>query len=350
MEGRTNGTARAHEREIAAEAVRWFEKLRSGQAEEAAQRREFARWLKRSPRNVHHFLFSTMLDRTLEKMDPERKLDVAAMLAEASAGAVPLGKEPSASPTGAATDVRDRSIRSKRPSAFRSAAGLAAILVVATLVGWPLLKSRGAQEYVTGVGEQRTVKLEDGSVLQLNTMSRIAVTFSRSHRDIRLREGEALFKVAPQTARPFRVLVEGNVIQALGTQFNVYRKPQAVMVAVLEGRVAVQADKTTVLSAGEEARVEQGRVVRAKEPDVAGAASWRQRRLVFRVAALDDVIKEFNRYNRAPKIRLEGLDGTSRHYTGTFDADDPGSLALLLSQDPTLSVERTPEQIVIRPR
>ena len=58
---------------------------------------------------------------------------------------------------------------------------------------------------------------------------------------------------------------------------------------------------------------------------------------------------EFNRYNRAPRLRLEGIGGDTRHYTGTFDADDPQSLALLLSQDRTLSVDQGNGEIVIRP-
>ncbi len=344
------------ERQIAEEAVQWFETLKAP-ASGARQHAGFAQWLKRSPRNVQHFLFATTLDHSLQSIDPQRRLDVDAMLAEAGQTAIPMRKTPLP-----ATAPRLRKTGIRR-AVWPIAAGIAATCALAALLWQQTTNTSGRGSYVTAVGEQRTFQLADGSILQMNTGSRVQVRFSAQARDIELLEGEALFKVAQEAARPFRVQAGDSVIQALGTQFNVYRRNKEVTVAVLEGRVAVHADsspaetgsavaekRSAVLAAGETARVEDGAVSRAQNTDISNAVAWRQRRLVFKVSPLGEVVAEFNRYNRAPRLRLDGIDGNARHYTGTFDADDPESLALLLSQDATLEVRRDGGEIVIRQR
>ncbi|MEJ1960797.1 MAG: FecR domain-containing protein [Gammaproteobacteria bacterium] len=97
----------------------------------------------------------------------------------------------------------------------------------------------GWKQYSTAVGEQRVIELQDGSTVRLNTQSRIAVRLSEHTRDIRLISGEAIFKVHHDTARPFRVHTLGAFIQAVGTEFNVYRRADRTKVAVLEGRVQI---------------------------------------------------------------------------------------------------------------
>src|SRR6185312_4127329 len=73
--------------------------------------------------------------------------------------------------------------------------GIAAAVLVAALAGggywW--IETTGA--YATGIGEQRTAKLADGSFIYLNTDSKVEVDFSDKARDVRLLRGEALFVV-----------------------------------------------------------------------------------------------------------------------------------------------------------
>lgn len=56
---------------------------------------------------------------------------------------------------------------------------------------------------------------------------------------LELDRGEALFRVARDAARPFQVRIDDRVIEALGTQFNVYRRADDVLLTVVEGRVSV---------------------------------------------------------------------------------------------------------------
>jgi transmembrane sensor len=90
--------------------------------------------------------------------------------------------------------------------------------------------------------------------------------------------------------------------------------------------------------------------VRNAKADVMKTVAWRERRLIFDDAPLEDVIYEFNRYNQSPRLTLDGVPPGSHHYNGIFDAADPDSLAELLSREPDLAIERRTGEIVIRRR
>jgi transmembrane sensor len=201
-------------------------------------------------------------------------------------------------------------------------------------------------EYVTAIGEQRTFKLDDGSVLHLNTQSRAEVAFSKQTRQVRLIEGEALFVVERDAARPFLVESGGVTIRAVGTQFNVYRHANTTTVSVVEGAVQVAESR---LGAGEEASVTNGRVKRRLKPDVADAIAWRARRLVFRDTPLAAVAAEFNRYNKT-QIHIEGAAARDKQLTAIFSADHPQSLILYMRKDSALAVEQSGMNVTIRTR
>src|SRR5262249_20575532 len=143
----------------------------------------------------------------------------------------------------------------KRTRAWRGWSSLAASVVVLGVLGWfasPLRYAAGTT-YVTQLGEQRTFRLPDGSVLYLNTQSRATVSYSNIARDVQLEQGEALFAVAAESRRPFRVHTGTAVVQAIGTQFNVYRNLDATTVSVIEGRVKVSpADEARDVSGSSE--------------------------------------------------------------------------------------------------
>jgi len=234
-----------------------------------------------------------------------------------------------------------------------AAAGVAFAAIWVGLSHW--------ERFETPIGEQRAIQLAEGSIVNLNAQSLLQVRFSDSKRDIRLLRGEAMFKVAPDRVRPFRVHTPSAVVQAVGTQFNVYARPDGTTtVAVLEGRVQVSADGTAAakrsaapaaLAAGEEARIEAtGNVERRANANVADAVAWQQRKLVFKRTALEDIVMEFNRYNKSLQIRLDGVEPGSLRFTGAFDADDPLSLAALLARESDLAVQRRDKEIVIRAR
>lgn len=198
------------------------------------------------------------------------------------------------------------------------ATGLMALLVVPTV--WP-------PTYATQLGEQRTVRLADGSRVQLDTDSKIRVRLSRDRRDIQLVRGQAMFEVAHDATRPFVVRAAGTRVQALGTRFDVRLIGDGARVILLEGRVEVASPataRTWTLAPGQELvslRAPQSTPIAPRTVDVAAETSWTRGQLVFRDMRLTDAIDEINRYSQAP-IHLQSPALSDARVSGVFDADD----------------------------
>ena len=75
--------------------------------------------------------------------------------------------------------------------------------------------------YETAVGEHSNVNLPDGSLLVLNTNSRVIVKYTEEHRLFLLERGELNIEVAHDKTRPLSVVAGNKVVQAVGTAFNV---------------------------------------------------------------------------------------------------------------------------------
>lgn len=324
---------------VAERAAEWLCVLEEGGAREQAA---FAEWVSASPLHLKEFLFMSALESEAGRMDPERKLAVEEILARAQGNVVRLKNE---NPPAPVLFPQHGSRRTRRWTWAAAAAGVLAAVLAAWMLG------TDGQTHQTAVGEQRRVELTDGSVIQLGTGSRVQISFSEAARDIRLLAGEALFKVKRDPSRPFRVHAGESVIQAVGTQFNVLRRPSGTTVSVVEGVVRVYAPAgEDSLSLGEQARIDaSGRVEKRKVADVATLAAWRQDRLVFRDETLEDIAAEFNRYNRGLQIRLSAGELRHRRYTAVFDAGDPQSLIQFLREDDRLRVEHDGGEITIQP-
>jgi transmembrane sensor len=354
--------SKTHELEAlyAVEASGWVETMRHASPGDEMR---FVAWLKESPRNVRDFLLMLSLDCALEKLDAERLHSIEALITKVDQRLTPLTLRP-ASGAPAATAARSWRLRW---------AALAAGVLVAAVGALLWYAHPGFHEFETATGEQRTFELEDGSVVSLNTHSRVAVRLGTHAREVRLLRGEALFHVAHDPSRPFLVSTDDAVVQAVGTQFDVYRRDDGTVVAVLEGRVNVTtaapapaasgsaaapvagrgAPRTAAvrsLGASQEAQVShEGSVSIREVNNVSDMVAWRERRLIFRDQTLEQIVGEFNRY-RAHPIRLEGSGVSERVYTGVFDADDADSLLQVLARDPALVVEREGGATLVRLR
>ena len=97
-------------------------------------------------------------------------------------------------------------------------------------------------EFYTAIGQQQDVKLDDGSIVSLNTDSHLEVDFSGDIRMVRLLKGEAHFDVAKNPKRPFVVYAGQGMVWAVGTAFNVRYTDVNVDVVVTEGTVKVYAE------------------------------------------------------------------------------------------------------------
>ena len=186
--------------------------------------------------------------------------------------------------------------------------------------------------------------LPDGSSFDLNTNSRVEVDYSERTRVIRLERGEAYFKVAHDTHRPFWVHAGDRWVRAVGTAFNVYLRPAGVEVTVSEGTVNVvnaAADESppsdasytksaASVTAGQQADA-HGRadVIHALDTtQLSRLLAWRKSSLYFQDEPLGDVVNELMRYTT---LKIEIADDSLRQLPvgGTFQTSPEGAEALL---------------------
>ncbi|MEJ0040337.1 MAG: FecR domain-containing protein [Gammaproteobacteria bacterium] len=332
---------------VTEQASSWWTLLNNGDAT-AADHRAFGDWVARSPERVDAFLQSARLSQALTSGKirwPDTPVEDLIRASKAASGEVislPLPyseRRPNASSEEAPPKFRVRTMTARR---------IAAVAAIALLaLGVWLASVLSPERFRTALGEQRSVVLNDGSVVTLNTSSSIEVRMTRDHRVVRLLAGEALFEVAHDAARPFDVTADETTVRAVGTQFNVNRGSGGTTVTVVEGKVAVftpaaspsgEAEKLP-LAAGEQLIVSPRIKPHAALADAAVATAWTQRKLVFDHRPLSEVADEFNRYNRRT-IEIQGVELRGEEITGVFASNDPESFITFLARMPDVRIER----------
>jgi len=316
------------------QATRWWTVM-NDEPVASADRQQFASWVSRSPERIGAYLRAERLMRALYKPEvswPDTSAEALVRQAKASSGDVlslPATRPPKSAP---AASWKSRA-RSGPGKIARLAIGAAAALVVAVVLHRGL--GGTPQQFTTQVGEQHSMVLSDGSLVTLNTDSRIEVELRPERRVISLLSGEAMFEVAHDNSRPFDVIIGNVVVRAVGTQFNVDRRATRTTVTVLEGRVLV--DDVPVAAGQSVSVTEQGVTSPERLANLASAIAWTQRRLVFDHRSLGEVAEEFNRYNHR-WIHIDDAALRRQEVTGTFQANDPGAFLTFLSRLPGVSV------------
>ncbi len=226
---------------------------------------------------------------------------------------------------------------------------------------YALLPRQQIETYRTDSGEVRMLPLADGSVVTLNTDSEIAVDFAPERRTIHLVRGEALFDVAKDRSRPFRVRTGVADVTAVGTSFTVRRavgadgaplEHGAVHVAVRTGVVEVAAPvgqrQSQLLGANMQAVAgEEGRVVARpmSSDELNRNLAWREGKIAFSDTSLREAVAEFNRYNRL-KLAIGDESIAGRTMTGLFSATNPKGFAAAVALSLEVGFYETADGIV----
>lgn len=340
--------------QIYEEASEWLIEFRTHSAD-ALSRERLDAWLRKSPEHVRAYLELSAIWEDTALHDPQRSVSAEAHIARARAGdnvvaLISRSLEPSEAPSRhqqssmapgpAGSDGPTLPPRETRFT-WRLVAA-AASLILGSIGVW---RSLQPDTYATAVGEQHSIALPDGSVVQLDASSRIRVRLSKSERDVDLLEGQALFQVAHDAGRPFIVRSGTALVRAVGTQFDVYRKKRGTIITVIEGQVAVappepgtiKAHSMILLSAGEQVTVLPESVSQPTRANMTATQAWMQRRLVFDSTPLSEVVDEFNRYN-THKLVVDDPELQKLEIIGVFSSTDPGSLIRFLRAQPGVLV------------
>ena len=334
-----------------AEASAWFIEFRAGDVTGTA-RVQFIEWLRRSPEHIQAYLEVAGAWAELPASDPSGKIDVDALIARARTEADVIELSTTTAPPGggrseAPPPQPPRMRFWGAPGRSLIATAALALLAVVTLRYWSSLTS---DSYATGIGEQRTIQLADGSTVELNARSKVRVHLSEHQRDVVLLDGQALFRVAKDKQRPFVVHVGEAQVRAVGTEFDIYRKPVATVVTVVEGRVEASDQSGSgsaapvLLSAGEQLTVTPHSLLKAAPADPAVATAWVQKRLMFEETPLSDVAEEFNRYNRRP-LSIDDRELRKLKISGVYSSTDPSSLINFLRSQNSMQIIETEQQV-----
>ncbi len=322
------------------QAIRWMVCLQSGDAT-TADRYQLDLWLAEHPSHKQEFERLARMWSTLDGTKPLLKAELSEAQAlwdqhhstNSPASRLPLWQW------------------SRLPI---TATALAVCLLVTCW--WWLTQPPAPILYQTAKGEQREVALADGSVVTLNTDTKIAVRFSERTRFVRLDKGEAWFMVTHDERRPFHVQVANGAIRDIGTQFIVNKSADKVQVSVLEGIVEVG-----LIQSGDAADTHRPMLVHQGEqvwygPDghlsdigsfnQSTVGAWKEGKLIFQAQPLAEVLTEVARY-RSDEIRLLDTNLPGIPVSGSFDIKNLESFPQALEDALPIHATRVNSQLTI---
>jgi transmembrane sensor len=133
------------------------------------------------------------------------------------------------------------------------------------------------------------IALSDGSHVWLNAESsiRYPIAFNGNNRTVEI-TGEAYFEVTHNAAKPFKVNVNGETIEDLGTKFNVNSFGKINQTTLLEGVVRIN---QTILKPGQQ--YEAGKL---SVPDLESVMAWKNGMFHFDQTGIEEVMREVARW------------------------------------------------------
>jgi transmembrane sensor len=290
-----------------------------------------------------------------------------------------------------------------RPAVKRTWAVSAMVLAACGLTALTVYQVWFANIYRTTIGEQRIVRLEDGSRVSLNSDTRVDIKLTGSMRHVTLVRGEAFFEVTHNPSRPFVVNAGNHDVTAVGTSFLVRFDPDATAVTLVEGQVTVsnaalpqpgpadgqvslpsgrdgvtrervsehrpssgnadgplvsgtlqpthpderdQAGSANVvtLTPGERLVVSRGAAPRLDSPHIDTVTAWRRGEVVLEKTTLADAVAEMNRYEDE-KLVIDSPDIARLRVSGIYHVGDSAGFAQTIAKLYRLQVTEGNNQI-----
>lgn len=205
---------------------------------------------------------------------------------------------------------------------------------------------------VTLKGEKSTVLLADGTIVYMNSNSRLSYpkSFSGPVRQVELL-GEAYFDVAHNKLQPFRVKTGGTITEVVGTEFNIKYRSRKLDLVVTKGAVKAykeNSDKFVSLTKGKmvTCNLNSGFTDPVKV-DVHRYTAWRENKLSFVHAPLTEVMNEIESFYNV-QIIYKNKFIKDKTLTGIFDTDSLDSILSMISLTMDMNISREGKRIIVR--
>ncbi len=205
------------------------------------------------------------------------------------------------------------------------------------------------------LGGEFFVILSDSTKVWLNsgTTLRYPVQFLGDERKVELK-GEAFFQVS-KTGQPFRVKSGGQIVEVLGTQFNIsaYQDENVVLTTLTEGKLKVFLEGETsneqILLPGNQCHFEKETKTLTQYPvNVNEFASWKDGWFVFKNAKLESMMKTLSRWYNMNVI-FENDKARSIRFTGDIKRyDDLSKFLSFIKKTDEVQIEIEGKTVVIK--
>ena len=150
-------------------------------------------------------------------------------------------------------------------------------------------------------GGQYEVTLADGTKVWLNAASslKFPTAFTGSERVVEL-TGEAYFEVAHNSKQPFKVKTANQIVQDIGTQFNVnsYADEDAAATTLVEGSVKIfDAGRQTMIKPGQQYLLKANGVPEVRnDVDIDEVTAWKNGLFQFNNADIKTIMRQISRW------------------------------------------------------
>ncbi len=333
------------------QAGQWFAFWRGDTpegSERQRQQQEFAGWLGKSPDNRSAY---EAVETTWEELGAFSGSDAVRQVIE-DARRDHQQRQQVIDRLAPATKPRRRLKRIGVPVAWAACL----LLAVGALLYWH--KQPSYTLYQTALGEQQMVKLQDGTVIKLNTDTILKVHSSSEKRHAVLESGQAFFEVTKNAERPFYVQTDYGTVTVLGTAFDLYTRDGRVTLSLTEGKVKVTGpaiaeslELEVAPDSGDARRVDllDDRVSEVQTVAANEIQAWQNNKAIFDSVPLNQAVAEINRYN-SYKIVIADPDLKSLRISGVFQTDKPELfVAALKDYYPIAAIDENNRRTVLIP-
>lgn len=316
------------------QALNWFVRLSDPDATETAWL-DFQTWLEAGPENRRAY---DLIEQVWAALD------------EAAADVVPASADVVVAPIAANDFTPTHSGRRSGRAWLAPMLAVAAATVM--VVGlWPEISGAGRFQTYSTTDAPREVVLSDGSHLSMNRHSELRARIGSRDRAVVLGQGEVVFDVTHDAARPFVVAADDHEVRVLGTAFNVLNHESRFSVGVMRGLVAVSGEgiaEPLRLAVGDRVDQTGSTPATVSTGDADEASAWRQGVLIYRETDMGKVADDLSRYLNKPVTIT--ASARALRFTGALRIGDEATMLRQLQDFVPIRVTRANDGIQLTAR